>query len=100
MNQKFWPCNLSPGTCSQPFRAQFERLPVFAREDARMTWRPRGARGRWEIYLEVINLLNRKNAGALDPRLEYDSTSDRPKIVETPDQGIPRLPSVGVRFRF
>ena len=76
------------------------RLPVFAREDARMTWRPRGARGRWEIYLEVINLLNRKNAGALDPRLEYDSTSDRPKIVETPDQGIPRLPSVGVRFRF
>ena len=31
MNQKFWPCNLSPGTCSQPFRAQFERLPVFAR---------------------------------------------------------------------
>ena len=76
------------------------RLPVFAREDLRMTWRPRGAQGRWEMYLEVINLLNRKNAGSLDPRLQYEPASDRPKIVETPDQGIPRLPSLGVRFRF
>ena len=76
------------------------RLPLFARVDLRATWRPRGARGRWEFYAEVINLLNRKNAGSLDPRLEYDSTSDRPKIVERRDQGIPRLPTFGLRFRF
>jgi len=76
------------------------RLPVFARVDLRATWRPRGAQGRWELYLEVVNLLNRKNAGTLDPQLEYDPTSDRPKIVEKPDQGIPRFPTVGVRFRF
>lgn len=76
------------------------RLPVFAREDLRMTWRPRGAQGRWELYFEVINLLNRKNAGTLDPRLQYDPTSDKPRVVDTPDQGIPRLPSLGVRFRF
>ena len=76
------------------------RLPVFAREDLRMTWRPRGAQGRWEGYLEVINLTNRKNAGALEPRLQYDPTSDKPKIVETPDRGIPRLPTLGLRFRF
>ena len=76
------------------------RLPVFAREDARLTWRPRGAQGRWEFYLEVINVLNRQNAGTLDPRLAYDPTSDRPKIVDTPDQGIPRLPTLGIRFRF
>ena len=76
------------------------RLPVFARVDLRATWRPRGAAGRWELYAEIINLLNRENAGALDPRLEYDPTADRPRIVEERDQSIPRLPTVGVRFRF
>lgn len=76
------------------------RLPVFARVDLRATWRPRGATGRWELYAEIINLLNRKNAGALNPRLEYDPTADQPRIVEARDQSIPRLPTVGVRFRF
>jgi len=76
------------------------RLPVFARVDLRATWRPRGATGRWEFYAEVINLLNRKNAGAFEARLEYDPASDRPRIVEERDQSIPRLPTVGVRFRF
>ena len=76
------------------------RLPLFARVDLRATWRPRGAAGRWELYAEVINLLNRDNAGALEPELEYDPTSDRPKVVEQRDQGIPRLPTIGLRFRF
>jgi hypothetical protein len=74
-------------------------LPVFARVDTRVTWKPRGTRGRWELYLEVINLLNRKNAGSLDPRLRYDPTSDRPRIDEVRDQTIPRLPTLGLRFR-
>ena len=76
------------------------RLPVFARVDVRATWRPRGSSGRWEIYAEVINLLNRKNAGALEPRLVHDPNSDRPRIVEDRDRSIPRLPTLGVRFRF
>ncbi len=76
------------------------RLPIFARVDGRLTWRPRGAAGRWELYAEVINVLNRKNAGSLDPQLAYDATSDRPAIVEVRDQAIPRLPTIGVRFRF
>ena len=76
------------------------RLPLFARVDLRATWRPRGARGRWELYAEVINLLNRQNAGALEPELEYDPTSDRPKIVEQRDQSIPLLPTIGLRFNF
>ncbi|MEP7117860.1 MAG: TonB-dependent receptor, partial [Acidobacteriota bacterium] len=76
------------------------RLPVFARVDGRVTWRPRGAQGRWELYAEVINVLNRKNAGAYSPELAFDPTSDRPVIVEKRDQAIPRLPTVGVRFRF
>ena len=77
-----------------------ERLPLFARVDARATWRPRGANGRWELYAEVINVLNRKNAGALDPQLEYDPATDRPRIVEKRDQSIPLLPTLGARFRF
>jgi len=76
------------------------RLPVFARVDMRVSWRPRGATGRWEFYAEVINLLNRKNAGALEAELEHDPGADRPRIVEQRDQSIPRLPTVGVRFRF
>lgn len=76
------------------------RLPVFARVDLRATWRPRGATGRWEFYAEVINLLNRRNAGSIESQLEYDPGSDRPRIVEERDQSIPRLPTVGVRFRF
>jgi len=76
------------------------RLPYFARTDARVTWRPRGAVGRWELYAEVINLFNRQNAGALDAQLAYDANADRPGIVEKRDQAIPRLPTIGVRFRF
>jgi len=76
------------------------RLPVFARVDMRATWRPLGVAGRWEMYAEVINVMNRKNAGAFEPRLEFDPNSDRPRIVEKRDQSIPRLPTVGLRFRF
>ena len=76
------------------------RLPVFARADVRVTWRPRGAAGRWEFYVEIINLFDRENAGAFDPRLEYDPTSDQPRMVEVRDQSIPRLPTLGLRFRF
>ncbi len=76
------------------------RLPLFARVDLRITWRPRGVQGGWELFGEVINLLNRQNAGALEAALEYDPASDRPKIVEQRDQSIPRLPTIGFRFRF
>lgn len=76
------------------------RLPVFARVDLRVTWRPRGVAGRWEIYAEALNMLNRRNASGLDPRLEYDPASDRPRVVEEPIGSIPLLPTVGVRFRF
>jgi hypothetical protein len=76
------------------------RLPVFARVDLRATWKPRGTAGRWEFYAEIINLLNRENAGAIEPRLEYDPTANQPRIVEERDQSIPLLPTVGVRFRF
>ena len=36
------------------------RLPVFARVDLRATFRPRWQNSRWQLYVEVINLLNRR----------------------------------------
>ena len=76
------------------------RLPAFARVDLRATWKPRGAAGRWQIYLDAINVLNRENAGLLEPRLEHDPDRDRPRVIYERSAGIPFLPSVGVRFRF
>jgi ferric enterobactin receptor len=76
------------------------RLPLFARADIRATYRPGGPTGRWELYLDVINVLNRKNAGLVESQLAYDPTSDKPKIVEKPGAAIPRLPSFGIRVRF
>ena len=74
------------------------RLPLFARVDARLTWR--SSSRRWELYGEVLNAANRKNAGVLTPRLEHDPTSDRPRLAEVREQSLPLLPTVGVRVRF
>lgn len=76
------------------------RLPLFARVDIRVTYRPRGATGRWELYADVINALNRKNAGEIRTELQYDPASDRPALIETRGGAIPRLPSIGLRVRF
>jgi hypothetical protein len=74
------------------------RLPVFLRVDARLTWR--SSSRRWEIYGEVLNVTNRKNAGVLTPRLDYDPTSDRPRLTEVREQSLPLLPTIGLRVRF
>lgn len=76
------------------------RLPVFARVDLRVRFRPRWQDSRWQIYVEAINLLNRKNAGTLSSVLEYDPASDRPRVSTTKDGSLPLLPSFGVRFTF
>ena len=75
-------------------------LPVFARLDFRATFSPKGHAGRWLFYLDVINLLNRKNPGTIDTTLSYDPSSDRPKMMEQFGGSLPRLPSFGVRFHF
>ncbi len=76
------------------------RLPLFARLDLRLSFRPGGRNGRWLIYLDVINVLNRKNIASLDKELAYDPASDRPMLVEQQGGSLPRFPSFGVRFRF
>jgi len=77
-----------------------QRLPFYARLDLRAAFRPRGEKGRWQFYVEAINATRRKNVSTIDATLEYDPDSDRPKLVETPGDGVPFLPTFGVRFRF
>lgn len=76
------------------------RLPAFVRVDVRATFRPSWAGSRWQFYVEVINALNRKNASGVSSTLEYDPSSDRPRLVTEPRSALPLLPSFGVRFRF
>jgi len=61
---------------------------------------PADAADRLIYAVNFINLLNRQNAGAIQPELEYDPTSDRPRVVEHRDESIPRLPTIGLRFSF
>lgn len=77
------------------------RLPHFARVDLRLTYRPTWSRERWAFYLDVVNVLNRKNVVLIDNALVFDPRSDRPGIIElAEDSGIPFFPSFGIRFWF
>jgi hypothetical protein len=50
--------------------------------------------------MELINCFNRDNAIALNNELEYDPSSELPRLVEVPSESFPLIPSFGVRFRF
>jgi hypothetical protein len=76
------------------------RLPLYARLDLRVSFRPGGRSGRWLIYVDVINALNRKNTTSLSKELAYDPGSDRPMLVDQKGGALPLFPSFGVRFRF
>ena len=76
------------------------RMPPYARLDLRVTFNPRNVTGRWQIYAEVFNVLNRENVSALDYRLAADPGSDHPVLLSFNDSGFPILPSFGVRYRF
>ena len=69
------------------------RVPLFARVDVRTTFKPGWSNNRWQFYVEVIDLLNRKNAGSLEPALEYDPASDRPRLKIVREGGLPLIPS-------
>ena len=77
-----------------------DRLPHYTRVDLRLTYQPGGLESRWSLYLEVINLLNRKNAIVLEPRLQHDPGSTLPRLTEVPTGGFPRIPTVGFRLHF
>ena len=75
-------------------------LPLFARVDVRATFKPSWFSSRWQFYVEVINVLNRENAGSLIPVLSYNPGSDRPSVSYERQGAFPLLPSVGIRCRF
>ena len=77
------------------------RLPNYSRTDVRITWKPRGATGRWEFYAEAINVFKRENFGSVNTILTYNPGSDRPRTFEHQGDGsLPLIPTVGVRWRF
>ena len=75
-------------------------LPLFARVDVRATFKPSWWSSRWQFYVEIINLLNRDNAGSFNPVLSYAPGSDRPAVTYEPQGSFPLLPSLGIRCRF
>ncbi len=78
-----------------------DRFPYYARVDTRVTFRPRGLTGRWEFYLEAINVFDRKNAAEVDYSIRFDPVTGEPFLREGQDEsGLPFLPTFGVRFRF
>ncbi len=75
-------------------------LPMFARVDVRATFTPSWFSGRWQFYVEVINVLNRENAGSFEPVLAYNPADDRPSVSYARQGALPLLPSIGIRCRF
>ena len=75
-------------------------LPLFARVDVRATFKPSWFSSRWQFYVEVINVLNRENAGSLNPVLSYNPGGDRPSVSYERQGSFPLLPSLGIRCRF
>jgi hypothetical protein len=78
------------------------RQKAYARLDARLTWKPGFGKDRLEVYLDVINVLNRDNVGIREYQLEYDPTpgADRPRLIDASEGALPFLPSIGIHFRF
>jgi hypothetical protein len=76
------------------------RLPAYARLDARVTFTPGGAAGRWTFYVDAVNLLNRNNAGLMSCRVSGTTGGAVPSIERSPDLSVPLLPSFGLRYRF
>jgi len=87
---------VAPGGVAQ---LNSSRLPMVARLDLRFAYRPRGVSGRWEVYAEVLNALGHNNAWFMDVNM-VDRTSLSSPLKEEPIGGFPRLPTVGLRFRF
>ena len=73
-----------------------ERLPTYARVDLALRRTYQADWGRWELYLQVLNLLNRRNLLRI-PRFSLDRLykSDRSGLGE---RSLPILPSIGIKF--
>ena len=69
-----------------------DNLPNYHRLDLRLEYSPPPKGVRWTFYLDVINVYGRKNV--VDWRYNADYTQRKAQ------EGMPILPSVGVRLQF
>jgi hypothetical protein len=86
---------VAPGGVAQLNAA---RMPMFARLDLRLGYRPR-VNARWQLYVEGLNVLNHNNAFFVDANI-VGQASGMPQLREEPAEGLPRLATFGLRFRF
>jgi hypothetical protein len=61
---------------------------------------PRTPSGHWTFYVDVINVLNRRNSLSVFSELGYNPAGLRPVVVNTYGGGLPILPTFGVRWHF
>jgi len=83
---------VAPGGVSE---LNARRMPAFVRVDLRLGYRPHG---RWEMYVEGLNVLNRKNAWFMDE--DIVTVDGVPSLREAPVGGLPLVATFGLRFRF
>jgi hypothetical protein len=83
------------------------RHPFYSRLDFRARFNPSWSGGRWELYLDVFNVLGsrspyRSNGPFFVPDLTRDPATGEYHVLKTRLEGDvrPILPSFGVRFRF
>ncbi|MCS7082321.1 MAG: TonB-dependent receptor [Bacteroidetes bacterium] len=78
------------------------RLPAYHRLDVRAVYRAAWGPSRWELYLDVINLYNRKNVLAYRYRVELDPSrpADPPRLVREATTMFPILPTLGLSVAF
>lgn len=68
------------------------RYPYYSRLDLRLTYRFDWANSRWEVYVEGLNVLNRKNV--------YAYTYDREYLIRSTINQLPFLPNFGLSVKF
>jgi hypothetical protein len=85
---------VAPGSVAQLNAA---RMPMFARLDLRFGYRPGGLSGRWQVYVESLNVLKHDNAWFMDA--DVVAGPDGPRLQEEPTGGLPRIVTFGLRFR-
>jgi hypothetical protein len=86
---------VAPGGVAQLNSA---RMPMVARLDLRLGYRPRAGGERWEMYVEGLNVLKHNNAWFMDANV-VDQDSGAPRLQEEPIGGLPRVVTFGLRFR-
>ncbi len=77
-----------------------DRLDTYARIDLRVNREVRLASSRLSLYLEVTNLLDRKNECCVDEFRLRPGSMDAPTLEVESGYWLPRLPSLGFQWEF